>query len=347
MKRLLVITVFFISSNFLVGQTDSKKNFLVNTIAFYNVENLFDTINDPKTWDDDRTPKGKDKWTSIIYKKKLNNIAKVIADIGFDLTNQAPSIIGLCEIENRRVLEDLIKTESLIKEDYQIIHYDSPDERGIDVAMLYKQNRFKLSSSKTYPLYLKRKDGSRDYTRDHLLVSGFLDKDPIHFIINHWPSRSGGQMRSEPSRILAGKVNKKIIDSILQSNPKANIISMGDFNDNPSDKSIKPILNTTFKKSKIKEWQLFNPMEELYRKGYGSYRYRDKWDMIDQFFLSKNLVDNKNGLFFLKASVFNKKYLINPSGKYEGYPFKSFAGGKFLNGYSDHFPIYLYLAKEY
>lgn len=347
MKRLFLITVFFISSTFLIGQTDSKKKFLVNTIAFYNVENLFDTINDPKTWDDDRTPKGRDRWTSVIYEKKLKNIAKVIADIGFDLTNQSPSVIGLCEIENRKVLEDLIKTESLIKENYQIIHYDSPDERGIDVAMLFKQNRFIVSSSKTYPLYLKRKDGSRDYTRDHLLVSGFLDKDPIHFIINHWPSRSGGQMRSEPGRILAGKLNKKIIDSILQSNPKANIISMGDFNDNPSDKSIKPILNTIFKKSKIKEGQLFNPMEELYRKGYGSYRYKGKWDMIDQFLLSKNLVDNKNGLFFLKASVFNKKYLINPSGKYEGYPFKSFAGGKFLNGYSDHFPIYLYLAKEY
>lgn len=347
MKRLFLITVFFISSTFLIGQTDSKKKFLVNTIAFYNVENLFDTINDPKTWDDDRTPKGRDRWTSVIYEKKLKNIAKVIADIGFDLTNQTPSVIGLCEIENRKVLEDLIKTESLIKENYQIIHYDSPDERGIDVAMLFKQNRFIVSSSKTYPLYLKRKDGSRDFTRDHLLVSGFLDNDPIHFIINHWPSRSGGQMRSEPGRILAGKLNKKIIDSILQSNPKANIISMGDFNDNPSDKSIKPILNTIFKKSKIKEGQLFNPMEELYRKGYGSYRYKGKWDMIDQFLLSKNLVDNKNGLFFLKASVFNKKYLINPSGKYEGYPFKSFAGGKFLNGYSDHFPIYLYLAKEY
>ncbi len=347
MRKLFVFTIFFISSTFLIGQTDSKKKFLVNTIAFYNVENLFDTINDPKTWDDDRTPKGRDRWTSVIYKKKLKNIAKVIAEIGFDLTNQAPSVIGLCEIENRGVLEDLIKTESLIKENYQIIHYDSPDERGIDVAMLFKQNRFIVSSSKTYPLYLKRKDGSRDYTRDHLLVSGFLDKDPIHFIINHWPSRSGGQMRSEPSRILAGKLNKKIIDSILQSSPKANIISMGDFNDNPGDKSIKPILNTIFKKNKIKEGQLFNPMEELYRKGYGSYKYRGKWDMIDQFLLSKNLVDNNNGLFFLKASVFNKKYLINPSGKYEGYPFKSFAGGKFLNGYSDHFPIYLYLAKEY
>lgn len=126
MRKLFVFTIFFISSTFLIGQTDSKKNFLVNTIAFYNVENLFDTINDPKTWDDDRTPKGRDRWTSVIYKKKLKNIAKVIAEIGFDLTNQAPSVIGLCEIENRGVLEDLIKTESLIKENYQIIHYDSP-----------------------------------------------------------------------------------------------------------------------------------------------------------------------------------------------------------------------------
>ena len=142
MKRSFLFTIFFISSTFLIGQSDSKKKFLVNTIAFYNVENLFGTINDPKTWDDDRTPKGRDRWTSVIYEKKLKNIAKVIAEIGFDLTNQAPSVIGLCEIENRRVLEDLIKTESLIKENYKIIHYDSPDERGIDVAMLFKQNRF-------------------------------------------------------------------------------------------------------------------------------------------------------------------------------------------------------------
>jgi hypothetical protein len=154
-------------------------------------------------------------------------------------------------------------------------------------------------------------------------------------------------MRSEPGRILAGILNKKIIDSILELNPKANIISMGDFNDNPGDKSIKPILNTVYNKEEIIDGQLYNPMEELYKMGYGSYKYRGKWDMIDQFILSKNLVEDKNGLFFLKAAVFNKKYLINPSGKYEGYPYKSFAGGKFLNGYSDHFPIYLYLAREY
>ncbi len=347
MKKNILVLFLFLNLNIICGQIKSNESYQVNTIAFYNVENLFDTLDDPLTSDDDRTPMGKDKWTNDIYQKKLKNIAKVIADIGSDLTGSSPSIIGLCEIENRGVLEDLINTKSLKKENYDIIHYDSPDERGVDVAMLFKKNRFKPSSSKTYPLFLKRKDQSIDYTRDHLLVSGYLDNEQIHFIINHWPSRSGGQMKSEPNRILAGKLNKKIIDSILRSNPKANIINMGDFNDNPKDKSIKPILNSVYKKSKMKNNQLYNPMEELFQKGYGSYKYRGKWDMIDQFFLSKNLVENKKGLFFLKAAVFNKKYLINPQGKYEGYPFKSFAGGKFLNGYSDHFPIFLYLAKEY
>lgn len=347
MKKNILVLFLFLNLNIICGQIKSNESYQVNTIAFYNVENLFDTLDDPLTSDDDRTPMGKDKWTNDIYQKKLKNIAKVIADIGSDLTGSSPSIIGLCEIENRGVLEDLINTKSLKKENYDIIHYDSPDERGVDVAMLFKKNRFKPSSSKTYPLFLKRKDQSIDYTRDHLLVSGYLDNEQIHFIINHWPSRSGGQMKSEPNRILAGKLNKKIIDSILSSNPKANIINMGDFNDNPKDKSIKPILNSVYKKSKMKNNQLYNPMEELFQKGYGSYKYRGKWDMIDQFFLSKNLVENKKGLFFLKAAVFNKKYLINPQGKYEGYPFKSFAGGKFLNGYSDHFPIFLYLAKEY
>ena len=229
---------------------------------------------------------------------------------------------------------------------YGIAHYDSPDERGIDVALLFNRTRFNPISSKAYPLYLKRKNGEADFTRDHLLVSGYLDNELIHFIVNHWPSRSGGQMRSEPSRILAGRLNKKIIDSIISTNPLARIINMGDFNDNPHDKSIKPILNTVFKKTKIKDNQLYNPMEELYKKGHGSYRYRGKWDMIDQFMITKNLANNENSLFFLKAAVFNKKYLINSDGKYEGYPFRSFAGGKFLNGYSDHFPIYMFLAKE-
>ena len=347
MKIIPIVLVIFLNSFCLSAQVVNEKKYTINTIAFYNVENLFDTLDDPYTFDDDRTPKGKDKWTNDIYKKKIINIAKVIADIGFDLTKSGPSIVGLCEIENKKVLNDLINKTPLIKENYGIVHYDSPDERGVDVAMLYKKDRFKVKSSKAHPLYLKRKDGTIDYTRDHLVVAGELDNDPIYFVINHWPSRAGGQMKSEPSRVLAGKLNKKIIDSVLKQNPRAYIINMGDFNDNPNDKSIQSNLNSISKKTDMKFNQLYNPMTELYKKGYGSYKYRGDWDMIDQFLLSKNLVDDRNGLFFLAAGVFNENYLINPEGKYKGYPYKSFAGGKFLNGYSDHFPIYLFLAKEF
>ena len=301
MKIIPIILVLFLNSFYLCSQDLNEKKYIVNTIAFYNVENLFDTFDDPNTFDDDRTPKGKDKWTNDIYKKKIINIARVIADIGFDLTKSGPSIVGLCEIENKKVLNDLINKTPLIKENYGIVHYDSPDERGVDVAMLYKKDRFKVKSSKVHPLYLKRKDGSIDYTRDHLVVTGELDNDPIYFIINHWPSRAGGQMKSEPSRVLAGELNKKIIDSILKENPRAYIINMGDFNDNPNDKSIQSNLNSISKKTEMEFNQLYNPMTELYKKGYGSYKYRGDWDMIDQFFLSKNLVDDRNGLFFLAA----------------------------------------------
>ena len=209
MKKLLLFLL--ISPLISWAQLDSSKKYSINTVAFYNVENLFDTINDPQTFDDDRTPKGRDKWTSIIYKKKLQNISKVISEIGRDISNTGPSIIGLCEIENKNVLIDLINSEELKNNNYGIAHYDSPDERGIDVALLFNRTRFPPISSKAYPLYLKRKNGELDFTRDHLLVSGYLDNELIHFIVNHWPSRSGGQMRSEPSRILAGKLSKKLL----------------------------------------------------------------------------------------------------------------------------------------
>lgn len=327
------------------AQLNPSKKYSVNTIAFYNVENLFDTLDDPKTFDDDRTPKGRDKWTENIYLKKSKNIARVISEIGKDIVGTSPSIIGLCEVENKKVLIDLINNEELKNQGYGIVHFDSPDERGIDVGLLFNTNRFTPIFTKAYSLYLKRENGETDFTRDHLLVSGYLDKELIHFIVNHWPSRSGGRMRSEKGRILASQLNKKIIDSILATDSKAKIINMGDFNDNPTDKSIKPILKTVANKSKINSDELFNPTEKLYKKGFGSYNYRGKWDMLDQFMISSELLKS-SGHFFLKAGVFNKKYLINQEGKYEGYPFKSFAGGKFLDGFSDHFPIYMLLAKE-
>ena len=337
--------ILFFISIFSWSQLDPTKKYSVNTVAFYNVENLFDTIDDPKTNDDDRTPNGKDKWTDEIYKLKSKSIAKVISEIGKDIVGTSPSIIGLCEIENKKVLIDLINNKELIDQGYSIAHFDSPDERGVDVALLFKKSRFKPTFAKAYPLYLERENGDIDYTRDHLLVSGFLDNEMIHFIVNHWPSRSGGRIRSEKGRVLAGKLNRKIIDSLLSKNPKAKIINMGDFNDNPKDISVKPTLLTNSNKLRTKKNELYNPTEELFKKGYGTYKYRGKWDMIDQFMISESLLNN-SGLFFLKADVFNKKYLINPEGKYEGYPYKSFAGGKYLGGFSDHFPIYMLLAKE-
>ena len=303
MKKIVLVLFLFLNFELVYGQVESDEIYEVNTIAFYNVENLFDTLNDPMTSDDDRTPMGKDKWTNDIYKKKLLNLSKVINEIGADLTGESPTIIGLCEVENKKVLVDLIKTKLLESSKYEIIHYDSPDERGVDVALIYKKGKFRPTNSKNYPLYLKTSSGEIDFTRDHLLVSGYLNNEMIHFIVNHWPSRAGGQKKSEKKRIAAGLLNRKIIDSILQMNPYAKIINMGDFNDNPDDKSIKPILMTSSKKENLSKGELFNPMEILFKKGYGTYKYRGRWDMLDQFMLTQNLIFENEGHFFLKASV--------------------------------------------
>ena len=323
-----------------------EKKYILNTIAFYNVENLFDTVDDPNNyWDEIRTPNGKDKWTNEIYNKKIFNLSEVIPNIGYEYTNSAPAIIGLCEIENRRVLVDLIRTGKMKKHNYGIIHFDSKDERGVDVALLYDKKIFKPIRSKTYQVKLFDKNGLRDYTRDQLIVEGYFYNEKIYFIVNHWPTRRGGQIASEPNRIKSGLLNKRIIDSIKEIDINSKIINMGDFNDDPKDKSVKLALKTSNSKTKIKSGQLYNPMEILHKKGFGSYKYRGKWNMLDQFLISESLLRDGN-LKFLKSGVFNKKYLINPSGKYKGYPFKSFAQGKFLNGYSDHLPIFLILAKE-
>ena len=168
-----------------------KTSYKIKTIAFYNVENLFDIENDSLTRDDDRTPEGKDNWTQERYLRKIKNISKVISELGSKLTNSSPDILGLCEIENLQVLEDLVAHKNLKDQDYKIIHFDSPDERGIDVAFIYKNESFIPESFVNHRLLLYNEEGFRDFTRDQLVVSGLLDSDKVHFIINHWPSRSG------------------------------------------------------------------------------------------------------------------------------------------------------------
>lgn len=340
---ILVLLVFIpASAYFQVGET-----YHIRTIAFYNVENLFDISNDSLTFDDDRTPNGKDHWTKKRYRQKISQISHVLSKIGNETTHTSPDIIGLCEVENKQVVEDLVNHDNLVKKNYGIIHVDSPDERGIDVALLYKKSVFVVNTFKSHRLLLHKKNGFRDYTRDQLVVSGFLDTEEFHFIVNHWPSRSGGEARSKPNRLAAAKLNKRIIDSIRRINIDARIISMGDFNDDPTDESLKMILKTIGDKAKLDSISLFNPMETLHKKGIGSLAYRDKWNLFDQFFFTSNLVNNRQKFFgFWKAKVYHKTYLIDASGKYKGYPLRTYAGGSYVGGYSDHFPVYLFLIKK-
>ena len=326
-----------------------KRNFKIHTIAFYNVENLFDTINDINK-NDEASPIMEIKFNRPeIYKKKVKNMASVIADIGSDLVNKSPSIVGLSEVENRNVIEDLLNNKHLSNKNYDIVHYDSPDERGIDVGLIYNKDVFKVNSTKSHELIIyDNKSSKRNYTRDQLVVSGLLDNELIHLIVNHWPSRSGGEERSRAGRMAAAELNKKIIDSLQNKYKNAKIITMGDFNDDPHDDSMKKILNAKKYIEDVKTNGIYNPMEVILSdQGIGSNAYRDVWQLFDQILVTEPFLNKKYDSYqFYKAGIFNKSYLINKAGRYKGYPFRSFSWGSFTDGYSDHLPSYIYLIKE-
>lgn len=346
-RALLTAGIFCLFNSYSYSQ--EKKEYQIRSIAFYNLENLFDTEDDPLTFDDDRTPTGKDLWTEEKYRDKLKKMARVLSDIGKEATGTSPVIIGLCELENRKVLEDLIAQPSLSDAGYDIIHYDSPDSRGIDVALLYRTASFEVLDSQSRRLLIFEPDdpSKRVYTRDQLVVSGLLEGEPIYFIVNHWPSRSGGEARSSYKRESAARLNKRIIDSIYRVNPVAKIMSMGDFNDDPGNKSIKKILGAKSSKDKTGLQELYNPMENMLKQGLGSLAYRDGWNLFDQILLSGTfLKDGQEGYKYYRAGIFNKEYLITSKGQFRGYPFRSYDYGGYTGGYSDHFPVYLLLLKQ-
>lgn len=320
----------------------------LHTIAFYNVENLFDTINDPKIFDDDRTPEGKDLWTLEKYEDKIKNIAKVISEIGFDSSNSAPAIIGLCEIENLKVLEDLVNHPTLAPFNYKIVHYDSPDKRGIDVALLYQESLFTVQNSEAKPLmiYYEEDQKRRFFTRDQLLVTGNLSGETVNIIVNHWPSRGEGIEETNYRREKAAMLNKEIIDNIFEKDSNAKIISMGDFNDNPDSKSFKEILETNGNIAIIEEQQMHNPMEIMAKNGKGSSAHRDEWYLFDQILISDSFVGKSKGLQFYEAKIFSMPYLISLSGQYQGFPFRSYDFDGYTGGFSDHFPVYISLIKN-
>jgi len=342
--RLLICLLVLISTS-LYGQ--KSKTYTLRTIAFYNCENLFDTVNDSLTFDDDRTPKGRYHWTEERYHQKVENLSNVISKIGEDISKTSPDIVGLCEVENLDVIEDLVQHPNLREKDYGIIHFDSPDARGIDVALLYKKASFIPSSFKSHRLLLFDEMSERKYTRDQLVVGGTMDRENIYFIVNHWPSRRGGAAKSSPLRVRAALLNKRIIDSIQELDLDAKIIAMGDLNDDPIDNSLKKILKTKGKKRQLDSVSLYNPMEAMFKKGVGSLAYRDKWNLFDQIFMTSNLVtEDRTMLSFWKAGIFAPTFIRTDKGRFKGYPLRTYSGGSYTAGYSDHFPAYVFLLKE-
>lgn len=364
-KNLILLFIAIIAITKGNAQT---KSYIVHTVAFYNFENLFDTINNPNN-DEEWLPNGAQNWTSNKYRQKLENLSRVLSEIGTTENPKAPVLIAGCEIENRGVLEDLVKQPKMLLNDYGIVHFDSPDKRGIDVALLYQKKHFKVTSSINIPLIIYRKqldasakrknetdDASDDkseveltservYTRDQLLVTGFLDGEEINIIVNHWPSRSGGEKRSSPFREAAGALNRKIIDSLVKINPSAKIITMGDLNDGSYNRSVKVGIGAKLKKTELKEaGDIYNPFEQMAKEGNSSLFYRDAGDIFDQIMVSQQLVNPDYSSFrYWKAGIYNKPYMIQTTGQYKGYPLRHSMNEV---GFSDHFPVYVYLIKQ-
>ncbi len=393
MKRntilLLIIVVLFSTV------IRAQKKYKMATVAFYNVENLFDTIpsigyidgtkdfqspefhqsisleselakvtevnNKQLTPEnlkgkkvlrklilsEEYTPKGGNNWNAKKYHNKLNNIAEVMLSFGKEKNTQVPVIMGLAELENENVIQDIVQQKSLKAFQYDYVHFNSFDERGIDVGLIYQKKRFMATEKQRYPLVLFENDGRRDYTRDILHVGGYLDGEKIHILVNHWPSRSGGASSSEPRRQKAGDLAREIVNAILKREPQAKIILMGDFNDGPTDSSVKEHLRTTGKISEANDSILYNPMEKMAKKGAGTAAYRDSWEVLDQMIVSHSLLGKKYDSYkLLNAKIHNKHFLTEKSGARKGYPFRTFRFGVYINGYSDHFPVYLNLIKE-
>lgn len=287
-------------------------------------------------------------WNTKNYNQKIANEARVISEMGAQYTKTAPVIVGLIEVENRQVIEDLIKHPLLAKYDYGIIHYNSYDARGIDVALIYQKRRFTPTNSLKKEIKIFN-DGKRSYTRNILVATGFLDNEKIAVFMNHWPSRSGGEARSLPKRNAAAVVLKQQMDSIRLKDPRTKLFAMGDFNDDPVSSSLKNYLKAVLSPKDLSpETPYLNLMYPLYKKGVASLAYQDAPNLFDQIIVTGNVISDQVGKEYsvYKTEIFAPSYLINKEGNWKGYPFRSWNGDTFTGGYSDHFPAFVVLQRE-
>ena len=340
-RHLFCLLFFFITVSSLFAQ-EKEERYYQATVAFYNLENLFDTFNDTLIDDEEFLPGSEKNWTMEKYKDKLNQLSTVIEKLGDD---DGPEILGISEIENRKVVEDLIHTDRLISRGYEIAHIESPDLRGVDVGLIYKKKFFTPISTTAVQVI-----DSTDLvfkTRNLLVVTGVLSNDTITFMVNHWPSRRGGG--KDEKRIVAAKTARRVVDSLLKQNPQAKIILMGDFNDDPVDASIYDYLIARPEKKLKLNSDLYNPMHSIFKNGYGSLSYQGQWNLFDQLIMTQSLLINANTKYFFmrnSAAIYSKKWLLNDEGKYTGAPFRTWSGSTYIGGFSDHLPVYLYLLQK-
>lgn len=314
------------------------------TIGFYNVENLFDTHDDPNTNDNQFLPTGDYKWTKEHMDIKMNNLAKVIAEMGDE---DGPEVLGLAEVENREVVEKLVKNKLLKKHGYGVIHSDSPDQRGIDCALIYKKKKFVPLYQETYAVSFA--DSNPDMTtRDILLVKGIFEDDfELTVIVNHWSSRRGGAKKSEWKRERAATQLRSVVDSILRIDPTTNIVIMGDFNDEPSNKSVHKVLRAGMDSQEASYTLLYNCMYKLEKDGMGSLKYKQYWDMFDQIIVTTPMIRANAPLMYVdcSAGIYNPKWMRQQTdNEWNDAPKRSHIRRQFYpDGYSDHFPVYITL----
>ena len=359
MKRILVILVAFaiLGSNALAQKTGSQNH----VIGFYNLENLFDIYDDPVKNDGEFLPDGKNKWTEAKYQKKLQNMAKVIRAMKEE-KGVWHALLGVSEIENRLVLEDLVWNEQIREANYQIIHYDGPDRRGVDVALLYDPKVFTFIESESIPFTFE--DSSIDFimtkeqqdyfkTRDILMVHGTIDGEHFAVYVAHLPSRAGGKKGGNQLRDRGGEIMYNHAMQMQAKYPGIKIVCMGDMNDNPTDPSMAEYLHGKEFAQDVTDTEFFSPFTSMLKAGFGSLAYQGVWSIYDLLLVNNALIHPQEGTFGLRqlhkkgyyGRIFNAKFLTNQSGQYKGTPFRTFSNGAFIGGYSDHYPTYIVITK--
>lgn len=319
-------------------------------VVFYNFENLFDTNRDMEIYDEEFTPEGPKKWNATKYEKKQGNLERVLFDIAA-IDKNYPVVIGCSEIENRGVMEDLIARPKLKPAHYKIVHYDSPDARGVDVAFFYRPDVFKLEGSA--PIRYTLPDRPSFRTRDIVTMWGTIEGEPFYFMIGHWPSRRGGKESSAYLRIHAAELMRHAADSVRKANPAVKVVMMGDFNDDVTDKSVVEVLGGEGNLKKVQPDGYFSPFYEVFKAGIGTLAYRDAWNLFDIIVVSENLAKGSTGALKIQkapqakyyGNVFRAPYMMQKEGQYKGYPLRTFVGNNFQNGFSDHLPVYIYIGK--